>query len=234
MTPVSRKPIIVVIIPAFNEENSVGKVVGEIPMNWVDEVVVVNNNSNDQTAVQAAVAGATVLDEPVQGYGRACLRGIAYAQNRQQKPDILVFLDADYSDYPAELVELIKPILTNTADMVIGSRALGQRQSGSMTPQQVFGNWLATWLIRLFYGVRFTDLGPFRAIRFNSLLALDMRDQTYGWTVEMQVKAAKQRLRSVEVPVRYRRRIGHSKISGTVKGTILAGYKILTTIFKYA
>ena len=228
------KPIIVVIIPAFNEENSVGKVVREIPMDWVDEVVVVNNNSNDQTAVQAAAAGATVLDEPVQGYGRACLRGIAYAQNRQQKPDILVFLDADYSDYPAELVALIDPILAGAADMVIGSRALGQRQSGSMTPQQVFGNWLATWLIRLFYGVHFTDLGPFRAIRLSSLNALDMRDQTYGWTVEMQVKAAKQGLRSVEVPVRYRRRIGHSKISGTVKGTILAGYKILTTIFKYA
>ena len=228
------KPSIVVIIPAFNEENSVGKVVRDIPMDWVDEVVVVNNNSNDQTAIQAAATGATVLDEPVQGYGRACLCGIAYAQNRQQKPDILVFLDADYSDYPTELVELIAPILAGSADMVIGSRALGQRQSGSMTPQQVFGNWLATWLIRLFFGVRFTDLGPFRAIRFDSLIALDMRDQTYGWTVEMQVKAAKQGLRAVEVPVRYRRRIGHSKISGTVKGTILAGYKILTTIFKYA
>ncbi len=234
MTLSSSKPTIVVIIPAFNEENSVGKVVREIPMAWVDEVIVVNNNSNDQTAVQAAAAGATVLDEPVQGYGRACLRGIANAQDRQQKPDILVFLDADYSDYPEELVELIAPILAGSADLVIGSRVLGKRQSGSMTPQQVFGNWLATRLIRLFYGVHFTDLGPFRAIRFGSLIALDMRDQTYGWTVEMQVKAAKQGLRAVEVPVRYRCRIGHSKISGTVKGTILAGYKILTTIFKYA
>ncbi|MBO0933970.1 glycosyltransferase family 2 protein [Fibrella aquatilis] len=234
MTPAQSKPTVIVIIPAFNEENSVGKVVRDIPREWIDEIIVVNNNSNDLTAVQAAAAGATVLDEPIQGYGRACLRGIAYAQNRQQKPDILVFLDADYSDYPAELVELIAPILANSADMVIGSRALGQRQSGSMTPQQVFGNWLATWLIRLFYGVHFTDLGPFRAIRLSSLVALDMRDETYGWTVEMQVKAAKQGLRSVEVPVRYRRRIGHSKISGTVKGTILAGYKILTTIFKYA
>ena len=222
-----------VIIPAFNEENSVGKVIREIPMEWVDEVVVVNNNSNDQTALQAAAAGATVLNEPTQGYGRACLCGIAYAQNRQQNPDILVFLDADYSDYPMELIDIIAPILRGSADMVIGSRALGDRQAGSMTPQQVVGNWLATWLIRLFYNVRFTDLGPFRAIRFKSLLALDMRDQTYGWTVEMQVKAAKHRLRSVEVPVRYRRRIGHSKISGTVKGTILAGYKILTTIFRY-
>ena len=234
MTSAQAKPTVVVIIPAFNEENSVGNVIRDIPMDWVDEVVVVNNNSNDQTAVQAAAAGATVLDEPVQGYGRACLRGIAYAQNRQQKPDILVFLDADYSDYPAELVELITPILAGSADLVIGSRALGNRQAGSMTPQQVFGNWLATWLIQFFYGVRFTDLGPFRAIRLNSLIALDMRDQTYGWTVEMQVKAAKLGLHSVEVPVRYRRRIGHSKISGTVKGTIMAGYKILTTIFKYA
>ena len=234
MTSAQAKPTVVVIIPAFNEENSVGNVIRDIPMDWVDEVVVVNNNSNDQTAVQAAAAGATVLDEPVQGYGRACLRGIAYAQNRQQKPDILVFLDADYSDYPAELVELITPILAGSADLVIGSRALGNRQAGSMTPQQVFGNWLATWLIQFFYGVRFTDLGPFRAIRLNSLIALDMRDQTYGWTVEMQVKAAKLGLHSVEVPVRYRRRIGHSKISGTVKGTIIAGYKILTTIFKYA
>jgi glycosyltransferase involved in cell wall biosynthesis len=233
MTSAQARPIIVVIIPAFNEENSVGKVVREIPGDWVDEVIVVNNNSNDQTAVQAAAAGATVLNEPVQGYGRACLCGIAYAQNRQQKPNILVFIDADYSDYPEELVELIAPIVAGSADLVIGSRALGNRQSGSMTPQQVFGNWLATWLIRLFYGVHFTDLGPFRAIRFDSLIALDMRDETYGWTVEMQVKAAKQDLRSVEVPVRYRRRIGHSKISGTVKGTIMAGYKILTTIFKY-
>lgn len=224
---------VVVIIPAFNEENAVGKVIREIPAGLVDEVVVVNNNSSDQTAVQAAAAGATVLDEPVQGYGRACLRGIAYARNRQQKPDILVFLDADYSDYPADMTALVAPLLSGQTDMVIGSRALGQRQRGSMTPQQIFGNWLATRLIRWLYGVRFTDLGPFRAIRFESLLALDMRDQTYGWTVEMQVKAAKMGLRSLEIPVRYRPRIGHSKISGTVKGTVLAGYKILSTIVKY-
>ena len=226
-------PIILVIIPAFNEENSVGNVIREIPMDIVAEVIVVNNNSNDQTAIQAAAAGATVLDEPIQGYGRACLRGIAYAHNRQQKPDILVFLDADYSDYPAELPAVIAPILANTADMVIGSRALGERQRGSMTPQQVFGNWLATRLIHWLYGVRFTDLGPFRAVRFDSLVAIDMQDTTYGWTVEMQVKAAKLGLRSVEVPVRYRRRIGHSKISGTLRGTVLAGYKILSTIAKY-
>ncbi|AQG80997.1 glycosyltransferase family 2 protein [Spirosoma montaniterrae] len=226
-------PNILVIIPAFNEENSVGKVVREIPAGLAAEVVVVNNNSNDQTAVEAARAGATVLHEPIQGYGRACLRGIAYAQTRQPAPDIIVFIDADYSDYPAEMPALVKPILDNRADLVIGSRALGNRQRGSMTPQQVVGNWLATTLLRWLYGATFTDLGPFRAVRYSTLLALDMRDQTYGWTVEMQVKAAKLGFRSVEVPVSYRPRIGHSKISGTVKGTVLAGYKIITTIFKY-
>lgn len=224
---------ILVIIPAFNEENSVGKVIREIPAGLVDEIVVVNNNSNDQTAVEAALAGATVLDEPSQGYGRACLKGIAYAHNRQQKPDVVVFIDADYSDYPGEMTQVVAPILKNEADLVIGSRALGNRQRGSMTPQQLFGNWLATTLLRWLYNVRYTDLGPFRAIRFDKLLALDMQDKTYGWTVEMQLKAAKHRLRIVEVPVNYRRRIGFSKISGTVKGTVLAGYKIITTIFKY-
>ncbi|MDB5240787.1 MAG: glycosyl transferase family protein [Spirosoma sp.] len=226
-------PCILVIVPAFNEENSVGNVVRDIPAELVDEVVVVNNNSNDQTAVEAARAGATVLDEPIQGYGRACLRGITYAQNRQQKPDIVVFIDADYSDYPGEMTALVAPILSNKADMVIGSRALGHRQRGSMTPQQVFGNWLATTLLRWLYGVRYTDLGPFRAIRFESLLALNMQDKTYGWTVEMQLKAAKQGMRIMEIPVSYRKRIGFSKISGTIKGTVLAGYKIITTIFKY-
>jgi glycosyltransferase involved in cell wall biosynthesis len=224
---------ILVIIPAFNEENSVGNVVRDIPAELVDEVVVVNNNSNDQTAVEAARAGATVIDEPIQGYGRACLRGITYAQNRQQKPDIVVFIDADYSDYPGEMTALVAPILSDKADMVIGSRALGHRQRGSMTPQQVFGNWLATTLLRWLYGVRYTDLGPFRAIRFASLMALNMQDKTYGWTVEMQLKAAKQGMRIMEIPVSYRKRIGFSKISGTVKGTVLAGYKIITTIFKY-
>ncbi|GAB2595021.1 glycosyltransferase family 2 protein [Spirosoma areae] len=228
-----KQPVIVVIIPAFNEENSVGRVVGEIPTGLAQEIIVVNNNSNDQTAVEAARAGATVLQEPVQGYGRACLRGIAYAQQIQPAPDIVVFLDADYSDFPAEMPTLIAPILSQTADLVIGSRALGNRQRGSMTPQQVFGNWLATSLLRWLYGVRFTDLGPFRAIRFDTLLALNMRDQTYGWTVEMQLKAAKLGFSSTEIPVNYRKRIGHSKISGTIKGTVLAGYKILTTIFKY-
>ncbi|WP_338872779.1 glycosyltransferase family 2 protein [Spirosoma sp. SC4-14] len=224
---------ILVIIPAFNEENSVGNVVREIPASLVDEIVVVNNNSNDLTAVEAARAGATVLNEPIQGYGRACLKGIAYAQNRQQKPDVVVFIDADYSDFPGEMPLVVAPILNHEADLVIGSRALGHRQRGAMTPQQLFGNWLATRLLRWLYGVRYTDLGPFRAIRFDALLALKMQDKTYGWTVEMQLKAAKQGLRITEVPVNYRKRIGFSKISGTVKGTVLAGYKIITTIFKY-
>ena len=145
----------------------------------------------------------------------------------------MVFLDADYSDYPAEMRELIKPITEQNYDMVIGSRALGERQAGSMTIPQIFGNWLATNLLRLFYGVRYSDLGPFRAIKFDSLLALNMQDTTYGWTVEMQLKAAKMKMKTTEMAVNYRRRVGKSKISGTVKGTVLAGYKIITTIFKY-
>jgi glycosyltransferase involved in cell wall biosynthesis len=222
-----------VIIPAFNEQNSVGKVIRDIPSEWVTEVVVVNNNSNDDTVRVAREAGATVLEEPEQGYGNACLKGIAYISQQAEKPDIVVFMDADYSDYPEELPQVIQPILEDKADMVIGSRALGRRERGSMTPQQVFGNWLATRLLRWLYGAHFTDLGPFRAIRYDSLMALDMQDRTYGWTVEMQVKAAQQKLRFTEVPVRYRQRIGISKVSGTIKGTIMAGYKIIWTIIKY-
>jgi glycosyltransferase involved in cell wall biosynthesis len=223
--------VIKVIIPAFNEENSVGSVVRAIPRDLVLEVIVVNNCSTDETERAAAEAGATVVHEPHKGYGRACLRGLEYLQ--QQPPDIVVFLDADYSDYPEEMIHVVAPILTNHADLVIGSRALGERERGSMTPQQIFGNWLATFILKKIYGVAFTDLGPFRAIRYSSLLALQMQDQTYGWTVEMQIKAAKKKLRCQEVPVRYRKRIGVSKVSGTVKGTIMAGYKILYTLFKY-
>ncbi len=222
---------IIVIIPAFNEAKSIDKVIAEIPKDIVGEVIVVNNNSSDETSKVARQAGATVLDEPRQGYGFACLKGIDYA--KKQKPEIVVFLDADYSDYPEEMRELIKPITEQNYDMVIGSRALGERQAGSMTIQQIFGNWLATNLMRLFYGVHYTDLGPFRAIKFESLLALNMQDTTYGWTVEMQLKAAKMKMKTTEMAVNYRRRVGKSKISGTVKGTILAGYKIITTIFKY-
>lgn len=230
---------ICVIIPAFNEENAVGKVIYDIPKRFsagnceVIEIVVVNNNSNDQTAQVAASCGATVLDERKQGYGASCLKGIEYFKNKTYKPDIIVFIDADYSDYPEEMEELVKPILENNADMVIGSRALGKRQKGSMTIPQIFGNWLATNMIYIFYKVKFTDLGPFRAIKWDALLQLNMVDKTYGWTVEMQVKSAKHKMKSVEVPVNYRTRVGFSKISGTLKGTILAGYKIITTIFKY-
>jgi glycosyltransferase involved in cell wall biosynthesis len=223
----------VVIIPAFNEENGVGEVIREIPKDIVSKIVVVNNASTDNTELIAREAGATVLREPIAGYGRACLKGIEYVKKAQPQPDVVIFLDADHSDYPEEIPLLLKPILDGNADLVIGSRALGQKELGSMTPQQIFGNWLATRLLKLFYGVKFTDLGPFRAIRFSTLLQIDMQDKTYGWTVEMQLKAAKNGFRCVEVPVRYRRRIGFSKISGTVKGTILAGYKIIATIFKY-
>lgn len=225
--------IIKIIIPAFNEENGIGEVIREIPKGLIAEIVVVNNASTDNTERIAKEAGATVLREPIPGYGRACLKGIDYINQSNPFPDIVVFLDADHSDYPEEIVELIKPIVDGNADLVIGSRALGQKESGSMTPQQIFGNWLATRLLDLFYGVKFTDLGPFRAIKYNTLIAMDMQDKTYGWTVEMQLKAAKKGFRCVEVPVRYRKRIGFSKISGTVKGTIMAGYKILATIFKY-
>lgn len=224
---------IVVIIPAYNEENSVGRVIKDIPLNLVREVIVVNNNSNDKTAIVAKSAGATVLDELRQGYGFACLKGIDYLKKMERKPDIVVFLDADYSDHPEELPAIVAPILESDVELVIGSRALGDKERGSMTPQQIFGNWLATKLIKWFYGVIYTDLGPFRAIKYDRLIDLNMCDETYGWTVEMQVKAAKQGLKSIEIPVSYRVRVGKSKISGTIKGTILAGYKIITTIFKY-
>jgi len=207
--------------------------VREIPRAFVREIIVVNNASTDNTEVIAREAGATVLREPVPGYGRACLRGIAHVQLSDPPPEIVVFLDADHSDFPEEIPNVIQPIIEGMADLVIGSRAIGQRERGSMAPQQVLGNWLATRLLSILYGATFTDLGPFRAIRFDKLLALNMQDKTYGWTVEMQLKAARDGLLYVEVPVRYRRRIGFSKISGTVKGTLLAGYKIIATILKY-
>ena len=195
--------------------------------------MVLYNGSKDKTAEVATAHGATVLNQPKPGYGNACLMGIDYLKNSATPPDILVFMDGDYSDYPEQLPEVIQPILDGKADFVIGSRALGNRESGSMTFPQIFGNWLATSMMRWFYGIRFTDLGPFRAIRFNDLIKIDMKDKTFGWTVEMQLKAAKHKLRSTEVPVNYKKRIGVSKVSGTVKGTILAGYKIIFTIFKY-
>ena len=227
-------PVIDVIIPAFNEEASIGLVISELPRELIREIIVCDNNSTDRTAQVAASAGATVVREPRPGYGSACLRGMAHIAARppSEQPDIVVFVDGDHSDFPAQLPELLVPIEQFGYDLVIGSRALGKAETGSMTFPQVFGNWLATNLIRLFYGYEFTDLGPFRAIRYPALVALRMQDPDFGWTVEMQVRAAKAGLKCTEVPVGYRRRIGVSKISGTVRGTVLAGHKILWTIFK--
>jgi glycosyltransferase involved in cell wall biosynthesis len=223
---------IYVIIPAYNEEQSIAKVINAIPKELVKTVVVANNNSKDNTKTQAEMAGAVVVDEPRPGYGYACLKGIDFLSSRVNAEDIIVFLDGDFSDYPEEIPDIINPILQNEADLVIGSRALGIKEKNAMTIPQEFGNWLATKLIRLFYGVKFTDLGPFRAITWLNLQQINMQDKTYGWTVEMQIKAAKQGLRCIEVPVKYRKRIGVSKVSGTVKGVILAGYKIIWMIFK--
>lgn len=222
-----------VIIPAYNEQDSIANVINDIPK-LVDEVIVVSNNSTDLTETNAKNAGATVLKESNKGYGYACLKGMDYIAKQTNKPDIIVFLDGDYSDYPEELTKIIAPILVNNTDFVIGARVKNLREEGSMTPQQIFGNWLATTLMSLFFGAKFTDLGPFRAIKYDKLLALNMVDKTYGWTVEMQLKALKQKLTYIEVPVNYRNRIGVSKVSGTIKGSIFAGVKILTWIFKYS
>ncbi len=221
-----------VIIPAFNEEQSIGLVIDAIPKSAVQTIVVCNNGSTDGTAEAARKAGAVVVDEPRKGYGNACLAGIAYLKSMAAPPDIAVFLDGDFSDFPEELPALIRPIVEEGADMVIGSRLLGEREEGALLPHQAFGNWLAVTLLRWLYGYRFTDLGPFRAIRFEQLQALRMQDRNFGWTVEMQVKAAKKGLKCVEVPVRYRKRIGASKVSGTIRGSVLAGYKIIFTILK--
>lgn len=224
-----------VIIPAYNEEDSIANVVNDIP-NIVEEVIVVSNNSTDKTEENATKAGATVLQESRRGYGYACLKGMEYIASfdSSQLPDIIVFLDGDYSDYPEQLTEIITPIIQDNLDFVIGSRVKELREPGSMTPQQIFGNWLATFLMKLFFGAKFTDLGPFRAIKYHKLLELKMEDKTYGWTVEMQLKVLKQKLTYTEIPVKYRNRIGVSKVSGTVKGSILAGVKILGWIFKYS
>lgn len=221
------------IIPAYNEAASIGLVVKDVPTGLVQQIIVVNNNSSDDTVVVAQAAGATVLTETRRGYGQACLTGLDYVK-QNGGCDIVVFIDGDYSDHPQEMGALLQPILNGSADMVIGCRTKANREPGSMTPQQVFGNWLAVFLIRLLFKHRYTDLGPFRAITWEALEKINMQDTNYGWTVEMQVKALKLGLRCVDVPVHYRRRIGVSKISGTVKGTIMAGYKIIKTIFKYA
>ncbi len=226
-----QKPIVSVVIPAFNEEQSIGKVVADIPKDIVHHIIVVNNNSTDNTVNVARKAGAIVLNEARKGYGWACLKGMEKC--KELDTEIIVFLDGDYSDYPQEIPQVIAPILEKDMDLVIGSRVLGQREKGSLTPQQVFGNWLATLLIRVFYRAKFTDLGPFRAMKFESLQQLKMDDKTYGWTIEMQIKAVKSRMKHCEVPVNYKRRIGKSKVSGTVKGSVLAGIKIIFAVFKY-
>lgn len=226
-------PSIKVIIPAYNEADSIKKVIGDIPT-LVSEIIVVSNNSSDATEIIARKAGATVLKEERRGYGYACLKAMEYISELPSKPDIVVFLDGDYSDYPEQLLEIIEPIIKDKIDFVVGARDKKLREKGSMTSPQIFGNWLATRLMRLFFRSKFTDLGPFRAITYTKLLDLNMEDKTYGWTVEMQLKALRQKYSYVEVPVKYRNRIGDSKVSGTIKGTIFAGVKILSWIFKYS
>ncbi|MFB9057444.1 glycosyltransferase family 2 protein [Mariniflexile ostreae] len=222
-----------VIIPAYNEADSIAHVIHDIP-STVNEIIVVSNNSTDQTEHNAKAAGATVLLEPRRGYGYACLKGMEYLKNQEDKPDIVVFLDGDYSDYPEALDKIIAPIINDGIDFVIGSRVKALRAPGSMTKPQIFGNWLATTLMHLFFNAKFTDLGPFRAIKYEKLLALKMEDKTYGWTVEMQLKVLKHKFSYTEIPVNYRNRIGVSKVSGTIKGAIFAGIKILGWIFKYS
>jgi glycosyltransferase involved in cell wall biosynthesis len=222
-----------VIIPAFNEEASIGLVIHDIPK-LVNEVIVVDNNSTENTAEVARKSGATVLFEKRKGYGFACLKGLSYLSELKQKPDIVVFLDGDYSDYPEELTKIVAPILNDNIDFVIGARTKNLREMGSMTPPQVFGNWLSTTLMKIIYNSTFTDLGPFRAIKYDVLEKLSMEDTTYGWTVEMQLKILKNKFTYTEIPVRYRNRIGTSKVSGTLKGVIFAGIKILGWIFKYS
>jgi glycosyltransferase involved in cell wall biosynthesis len=227
--------LIKVIIPAYNEEDSIAKVIRDIPT-LVNEIIVVSNKSTDNTEINALKAGATVLKESRKGYGYACLKGMEYIASLDpiKQPSILVFLDGDYSDYPEQLTEIIHPIIHENIDFVIGSRVKRLRETGSMTPQQVFGNWLATFLMNFLFGARYTDLGPFRAIKYHKLLQLKMQDKTYGWTIEMQLKVLKQKLSYKEIPVKYKNRIGISKVSGTIKGTIFAGVKILGWIFKYS
>ena len=227
-----------VVIPMLNEAGSIGMVLNDLPA--INKVVVVDNGSDDDGPEIARAAGAEVIPEPQRGYGKACLTGIACVENFVQADDsvqfseaIIVFLDADYSDYPDELPQLVQPILDGEYDFVIGSRATGSRESGAMPLQAMMGNWLACTLVKLFWRTKFTDLGPFRAIGLESLAALNMVDENFGWTIEMQIKAINSKLRILEVPVSYRRRVGVSKISGTISGTIRAGYKIIYTIFRY-
>lgn len=218
-----------VIIPAFNEEQSIGLVLNSLPQDQLHQIIVVDNNSTDNTARFASEKGARVVAEKRKGYGSACLKGISELDN----PDIVVFLDGDFSDYPEEIVHLVKPIESGEMDFVLGSRMILPESRLALLPQSRYGNQLAVFLIRLFFRHKYTDLGPFRAIRYDSLKSIAMQDTNFGWTVEMQIKAVKKRLRIREIPVKYRDRIGVSKITGTFSGTIKAGAKIIYTIFKY-
>ncbi|MFQ5652379.1 MAG: glycosyltransferase family 2 protein [bacterium] len=220
---------IVVIIPAFNEARSLPLVLHDIPTGLVAEVIVVDNNSTDATAEVARAAGAVVVRETQRGYGKACLAGMAHAG--RYNPDAIVFLDADYSDFPGEMAQLVDKLRAGF-DLVIGSRIMGKAEKGALLPHARWGNVLAVTLVKVFFGQKYTDLGPFRAIKWDKLMALNMVDENFGWTIEMQIKAARLGLRIAEVPVSYRKRIGVSKVSGTVSGTIRAGYKIIFTIFK--
>ncbi len=219
----------IVIIPAYNEEQSIGKVVSSIPRDLISEVVVVNNNSSDNTVSAAKSAGATVINEIVQGYGASCLTGMDYVKTKNC--DIVVFMDGDYSDFPEETKLLIEPIVQRNYDLVLGSRVLGKREKGALPIQSRIGSIISSFLIRLFWDVKYTDLGPFRTIKLDKLLELNMKDKWYGWTVEMQIKAAKKNYKILEIPVSYRKRIGKSKVTGTIKGTFMASFIILKTIF---
>lgn len=228
-------PSVVVVIPAWNEESSIGKVIDDLPRAWYRQVIVADNNSTDDTAAVAQRHGATVVPAPQQGYGSACLAALAHLQALppEDQPQVVAFIDGDYSDHPEQLPLLVEPILDGRFDFVLGSRTIKRQPAGALLPQAIFGNWLACFLMRLLFGQKYTDLGPFRAISWKALQALEMRDPNFGWTVEMQIKAARRGLRIKEVAIDYRPRIGVSKITGTVSGTIRAGYKILWTIFRY-
>jgi glycosyltransferase involved in cell wall biosynthesis len=218
-----------VVIPALNEENAIGEVIRELPL-WIDQIIVSDNGSNDNTAMIAEQLGARVVYELEPGYGAACQKGLSAVD---PAVDIIAFIDGDYSDFPVDIYKLVDPIAADEADFVLASRAKGLVQKGALTPAQVFGNWLATRLMRRIWGAPYSDLGPFRAIDAALLERLSMEDRSYGWTIEMQIKAVLANARILEVPARYRQRIGVSKISGTVSGSLKAGYKILATIWKY-
>ncbi len=223
--------IIDVLIPARDEEKALPFVLKALPMHELRQVVLVNNGSTDGTAAVATAHGCQLVDCPIAGYGRACLAGMHYLSH--DPPEILVFLDGDFSDDPGQIMKIVQPIIAAKADFVLGSRTLGQAEKGSLTAVQRFGNALATRLVELFWGHKYSDLAPYRAISWDALQQLKMTDQNFGWTIEMQIKAVTSGLSITEVSMPYKQRIGTSKISGTVTGSLKAGYKIIWTIFKY-